>query len=111
MGFVSYLSYKAESAGRMLVKVPAKDTTQDCSVCGNKNKKHVELSDRIFICLDCKIKLNRDYNASRNVKIRALALLAGREPASMHAEPKPILWRKPKQVQTLKREAPCGRLG
>ncbi len=109
--FIFFLSYKAESAGRIFIKVPAKDTTQDCSVCGNKNKKHVELSDRIFICLDCKIKLDRDYNASRNVKIKAMALLAGREPASMHAEPEPILLRKQKQVLALKREAPCGSLG
>ena len=109
--FMFFLSYKAESAGRIFIKVPAKNTTQDCSICGNKNKKHVELSDRMFICLDCKIKLDRDYNASRNVKIKAMALLASREPASMHAESRPILWIKPKQAGMLKREAPCGSSG
>ena len=103
-----FLSYKAESAGRIFMKVPSQNTTQRCSVCGKLSKEHLDLSVRIFKCSYCRIELDRDYNAAINVIIKALS---GREPASMLAEPEPILLRKQKQVQTLKREAPCGSLG
>ncbi len=105
--FVSFLSYKAESAGRKLIKVDPNNTTQDCSVCGKKNTGHLGLSQRTFKCPNCKVELDRDYNASRNILIKALV---GREPASMLVESRPIL-HKLKQAQTLKREAPCGSLG
>ena len=105
--FISYLSYKAESAGRILVEVDPKDTTQTCSVCGQKNTEHLDLSQRTFKCSYCKIELDRDINASRNILIKALS---GREPASMLAEPGHIPLRKQRQVQTLKREAPSVRV-
>ena len=106
--FISYLSYKAESAGRILVKVDPKDTTQTCSVCGRKNTEHLNLSQRTFKCSYCKIELDRDCNASRNILIKALY---GREPASMLAELRPLRQRKLPQVRVLKREAPCKSLG
>ena len=101
--FISYLSYKAESAGRILVKVNPKDTTQTCSVCEEKNIEHLDLSVKIFKCPYCKIEIDRDINAARNIIIKALF---GREPASMLVENRPLL-HKLKQVSSLKREAPC----
>ncbi len=106
--FIFFLSYKAESAGRILIKVDPKNTTQDCSVCGMKNTEHLELSQRIFKCSYCKIELDRDINAARNILIKALY---GREPASMLAENRPLLLRKQKQASSLKREAQCESLG
>jgi len=103
--FISFLSYKAESAGRILVKVDPKDTTQTCSVCGKKNTEHIELGDKVFVCSNCKMKLDRDYNASRNILIKALV---GREPAGMLAENEPLQSVKGLQASPLKREAPCG---
>ena len=105
--FISYLSYKAESAGRILVKVDPKDTTQTCSVCGRKNTEHLQLSQRTFKCSYCKIELDRDINAARNILIKALY---GREPASMFAELRPLRQRKLPQVRVLKREAPFVRV-
>ena len=105
--FISYLSYKAESAGRTLVKVDPKDTTQICSVCGRKNTEHLQLSQRKFKCSYCKIELDRDINAARNILIKALS---GREPASMLAELRPLRQRKLPQVRVLKREAPSVRV-
>ena len=105
--FISYLSYKAESAGRILVKVDPKDTTQICSVCGRKNTEHLQLSQRKFKCSYCKIELDRDINAARNILIKALS---GREPASMLAELRPLRQRKLPQVRVLKREAPSVRV-
>ncbi len=106
--FIFFLSYKAESAGRIFIKVPPKDTTQRCSVCGKLSKEHLDLSVRIFKCSYCGIELDRDYNAARNVIIKALS---GREPTSMLAELRPLLLRKQKQAKVLKREAPFGSSG
>ena len=105
--FIFFLSYKAESAGRILIKVDPKNTTQTCSVCGRKNTEHLQLSQRIFKCSYCKIELDRDINASRNILIKALS---GREPAIMLAEPRPLRQRKLPQVRVLKREAPSVRV-
>ncbi|MGC8533889.1 MAG: RNA-guided endonuclease InsQ/TnpB family protein, partial [Candidatus Parvarchaeum sp.] len=71
--FISFLSYKAESAGRILVKADPRDTTQTCSVCGKKNTEHLDLSQRTFKCPYCGTELDRDYNASRNILIKALS--------------------------------------
>jgi putative transposase len=38
-----------------------------CSSCGHK-KVHLSLSDRIYKCGNCQIELDRDYNASLNLK-------------------------------------------
>lgn len=38
-----------------------------CSNCGNK-KKHLSLSDRIYKCDKCGLEIDRDYNASINLK-------------------------------------------
>lgn len=106
--FISFLSYKAESAGRKLVEVDPKNTTQTCSVCGLKNTGHLDLSARTFKCPYCKTELDRDTNAARNILIKALS---GREPASMLAEPRPLRQGKLSQVRVLKREASYGSLG
>ena len=37
-----------------------------CSVCGNK-KSDLRLSDRIYECDCCGIKINRDFNAAVNL--------------------------------------------
>ena len=105
--FIFFLSYKAESAGRILVRVDPRNTTQDCSVCGMKNIEHLDLSNRLFKCPYCKIEMDRDYNAARNILIKALS---GREPASMLAELRPLRQRKLPQVRVLKREAPSVRV-
>lgn len=63
--FFHKLTYKAESAGRELVKVNPAFTSQDCSSCGNRLKK--DLSVREHICLVCGLSLHRDHNAALNI--------------------------------------------
>ncbi len=58
-------TYKAESAGRKLIKVDPRNTTQRCSACGSIVKK--ELSDRVHECPYCGFSCDRDYNSSRNI--------------------------------------------
>ena len=63
--FAQYLSYKAENAGRQVIKVNPAYTSQDCSRCGYRQVK--KLSDRIHNCPNCGLILDRDLNASINI--------------------------------------------
>lgn len=63
--FAQSLSYKAEYAGRNLVKVNPAYTSQDCSRCGHRQTKN--LSDRIHKCSCCDLKICRDHNAALNI--------------------------------------------
>ena len=63
---------KASSAGREIILVPPKDTSQLCSKCGSMVKK--DLSVRVHRCPHCGYTEDRDVNASRNVFQRALRL-------------------------------------
>ncbi|MFL5654620.1 MAG: RNA-guided endonuclease InsQ/TnpB family protein [Ktedonobacteraceae bacterium] len=62
--FVSMCSCKAEEAGRTLLKVSPKYTSQLCSNCGTVRKK--DLSERWHSC-DCGAELDRDVNAAINI--------------------------------------------
>jgi putative transposase len=61
--FVQLCSSKAEWAGRTLLKVDPKFTSQVCSNCGTVRKK--DLSERWHSC-DCGAELDRDVNAAIN---------------------------------------------
>jgi putative transposase len=62
----SLLSYKAESAGRIVVTVDPRHTSQTCAECG-----HVEAGNRVnqavFCCLACGHRAHADVNAARNI--------------------------------------------
>ncbi len=64
--FFQKLEYKAENAGKELVKVNPNYTSQDCSRCGARVKK--DLSVRVHHCLQCGLILDRDHNAAINIK-------------------------------------------
>ena len=63
--FRTYVTYKAESAGRKVVLVNPAYTSQMCSGCGSIVKKG--LSERIHNCLRCGLIMDRDLNASKNI--------------------------------------------
>lgn len=63
--FFNFLSYKAEGAGREVIKVPSHNTSQICSGCGEKVLK--SLSVRVHQCPFCNLSLDRDSNASINI--------------------------------------------
>jgi len=56
--FFSILKAKAEEAGRQIVEVPAKNTSQICSRCGAKVPKSLEV--RIHHCSYCGLTIDRD---------------------------------------------------
>jgi putative transposase len=61
----SYLSYKAEEAGRVVEAVPPYFTSQRCSRCGEYVQK--SLSVRTHICPHCGFVADRDVNAAINI--------------------------------------------
>ncbi|HXH11170.1 MAG TPA: transposase [Alphaproteobacteria bacterium] len=71
--FVQFTTYKAESAGRAVLRVNPRGTTQECSGCGAVVPK--DLSVRVHDCPHCGLKLDRDLNASLNILARGLASL------------------------------------
>ena len=62
--FFNILSFKAEEAGKNIVKVPAKNTSQMCSNCQILVPK--TLDERIHKC-SCETTLDRDHNAALNI--------------------------------------------
>lgn len=64
--FATYLSYKAEWAGRSLVFVNPKNTSQICSAC-HKKGPHKDLAERTHTCVHCGVVLDRDTNAAINI--------------------------------------------
>lgn len=67
--FIQILTSKAESAGGRAITIDPKNTSQQCSACGQIVRK--DLSVRIHRC-DCGLVLDRDHNAARNILARAL---------------------------------------
>ena len=62
--FVQFCTYKAEDAGREVVQVNPRYTSQVCSGCGTVKQK--ELSERWHRC-ECGTELDRDHNAALNI--------------------------------------------
>ncbi len=79
--FVTWLGYLAHVYGKVVVAVPARYTSQDCSGCGQRVAK--ALSERTHVCPRCRTVLDRDHNAARN--ILALGLRQVEETTAGHA--------------------------
>lgn len=67
--FLKILEGKAEEAGRRVVRVDPRHTSQECSCCGRIEKK--TLSQRWHSC-PCGAEIQRDVNAARVILNRAL---------------------------------------
>jgi putative transposase len=61
--------YKAEYAGKFVEFVNARNTSQNCSRCGNSATK--DLSVRVHSCPFCGLVLDRDHNAAINILKRS----------------------------------------
>ena len=73
-------SYKAESAGSMVVLVDPRNTSQLCSRCGLKVPK--SLSDRVHGYPQCGLVMDRDENAAMNIlRLGLQSLPKARSPA------------------------------
>jgi putative transposase len=65
--FTRILTDKAEEAGRTLVLVNPRNTSQQCSGCGALPAERKPLSARMHECDECDLQLDRDVNAARNI--------------------------------------------
>lgn len=74
--FLNMLSYKAEEAGRTIVKVNPAYTSKTCSCCGHI-KDELQLTDRMFKCSACGLQEDRDINAAKNILSLGLSQLKG----------------------------------
>lgn len=72
--FFEKLAYKAESAGRLLVKVDPRGTSQRCSQCGNLVAKSLE--ERWHFCASCGLSLPRDLNSAIEILRLGRSLVA-----------------------------------
>lgn len=81
---INLITYKAERAGGLLVKVDPRKTSITCSACGEDVPKG--LSQRRHRCA-CGADLHRDHNAAANILQRALAAHGrGRPPGDANVE-------------------------
>lgn len=70
--FFGILSYKAENAGRQLVKVDPRGTSQRCCKCQTEVRK--ELSQRWHHCPSCNLSIPRDLNSAYEILRLGLSL-------------------------------------
>ncbi|MGY5862480.1 MAG: RNA-guided endonuclease TnpB family protein [Candidatus Thorarchaeota archaeon] len=70
VGFYEFrrqLEYKCEWYGSELVVAPRfYPSSKRCSICGNI-KKDLTLSDRVYVCAECGLEMDRDLNAACNL--------------------------------------------
>lgn len=67
------LAYKAEWHGTHIVTIDRfYPSSKRCSACGYV-KPELSLSERVFICEHCGMRLDRDLNAARNIKTVAVS--------------------------------------
>jgi putative transposase len=74
-GFVSILRAKAEEAGRVVIDVDARHTSDRCQACGHTVKEN-RVSQAVFSCRGCGHTVNADEHAARNILRAGLAHLA-----------------------------------
>jgi putative transposase len=78
--FLRVLSAKAESAGRTVIAVDPRRTSQRCAECGH-TKAGNRISQAVFRCLACGHHAHADVNAARNILRAGLVLQAAEQTA------------------------------
>ncbi|MBB5293315.1 IS605 OrfB family transposase [Deinococcus metallilatus] len=68
--FLNLLSLKAADAGRRVIGVDPRFTSQRCSKCGHTEKAN-RRSQAVFVCVSCGHEANADHNAALNILGRA----------------------------------------
>jgi putative transposase len=106
--FTKMVVDKAEEAGRRVVFVDAKHTSQTCSWCG-----HIDAANRCsqasFACVSCGYALHADVNAAVNILKRAKLSPAGRGAALVDpVDPRSTL--PPESTRLTQHDAARGRI-
>ncbi len=72
--FVLCLSYKAKRNGKLVLKVPAQFSSQECAECGHTHPDN-RPSQAEFVCQRCGQTDNADHNAAQVLAKRGIRLL------------------------------------
>ena len=75
--FFEWCRWVAKRDGKHFHQVPPHHTSQTCSQCCQKSAIKLKLSERLFHCKSCGLKLDRDHNAALNILHRAACALRG----------------------------------
>ena len=75
--FFEWCNWVAKRDGKHFHQVPPHHTSQTCSECCQKSEVKLKLSERVFHCKSCGLKLDRDHNAALNILHRAACALRG----------------------------------
>jgi len=67
----SFISYKALLAGIPIILVDPRNTSRTCSVCGHCEKANRKSRDE-FLCKHCGYSAPADWNAAKNIRMKAL---------------------------------------
>jgi len=89
---IQFTQSKAAKAGKVVELVDARYTSQKCSQCGILVPK--TLADRVHSCPNCGLEMDRDINASLNIRTLGLR---GRA----YQDPTPALSKLSKQVRSM----------
>ena len=73
--FIMIVIYKAEEAGRAVIKVNPSYTSQECSRCGKRNE--ITLATRIYRCSQCGLVIHRDRNGAKRIEQKGRAAPSG----------------------------------
>ena len=66
-----FVEYKARLSGIEVVAVNPRNTSRTCSLCGHSEKANRQ-SRNLFLCRACGHFDHADYNAARNIRLKAL---------------------------------------
>jgi len=89
---IQFTQSKAAKAGKIVELVDARYTSQKCSQCGIMVPK--TLAERVHHCPNCGLEMDRDINASLNIRTLGLR-------GSAYQDPTPTLSRLSKQVKSM----------
>ena len=67
--FRRIVKWVAEKEGKHFIEVNEKNTTKECCICGDKEKKDPKI--REFTCKNCGTKVKRDINSAVNIGKKA----------------------------------------
>jgi IS605 OrfB family transposase len=70
----TFLEYKSEDTGKLVIAIDPKYTSQKCSRCGYIHKQNRK--GHRFKCKRCSFELNADLNAARNIAQLGTSLLS-----------------------------------
>ena len=75
--FFDWCAWAAKRDGKHFHQVHPHNTSQTCSECCQKPPIKLKLSERVFHCKACGLRLDRDHNAALNILHRAACALRG----------------------------------